>query len=213
MGIVGVALQRGLLQQYAHGDLAQVLLTLGCLYILGDLALYFWGPKGQYIQTPRLLQGALEFGSITLSYYRALVIGVGAVVGLFLWWFQEKTRYGAIVRAGVHDEQMTEGMGINITVIKTLVFGLGALMAGLAGVLGANFVGASPGVDMNVLLMSIVVVVIGGIGSLRGVFIGALTIGIIQNFSVNLFPEFSLAIMYIPMIIILLVRPQGLFGK
>jgi branched-chain amino acid transport system permease protein len=134
-------------------------------------------------------------------------------VAIFLWLLQERTRYGAIIRAGVEDEQMTEGMGINITLTKSLVFALGAVLAGLAGVTGGIFIGAYPGIDMEVLLLSLIVVVIGGAGSLKGALIGALLIGLVRNFSVAFIPQFSLAIIYVPMVIVLIIRPQGLFGR
>jgi branched-chain amino acid transport system permease protein len=213
VGILGIALQRILLRRYAKGELAQVLLTFGCLFVFADVALYLWGGQPVYIRSPNYFHTSVSFGTTSLSIYKLVIVGLGAAVALFLWWFQERTRYGAIIRAGVDDEQMTEGIGINIIIVKSLLFGLGAFLAGLAGVIGGTFIGAYPGIDMEVLLLSLIVVVIGGAGSLKGALIGALLTGLVRNFSVAYIPQFSLAIIFVPMVIILMFRPQGLFGK
>jgi branched-chain amino acid transport system permease protein len=213
VGVLGMALQWLLLRRYATGELAQVLLTFGCLFFFADFALYMWGGHPVYVPSPNFLQRSMELGTTAVSTYKLMVIALGAAVGVFLWWFQERTRYGAIIRAGVDDEQMTEGMGINIILVKSLVFGLGALLAGLAGVIGGSFIGAYPGVDMEVLLLSLIVVVIGGAGSLRGSLVGALLTGLVRNFSVAFIPQFSLAIIFVPMVVILVLRSHGLFGR
>ncbi len=213
IGILGLGLERVLLRRYAIGDTEQVLLTFGCLFFFADLALYIWGGHPLYIPSPGYFQKSMELGVTTVSIYKLVIIALGTAVAILLWLFQERTRYGAIIRAGVDDEQMTEGMGINITLTKSLVFGLGALLAGLAGVAGGSFIGAYPGIDMEVLLLSLIVVVIGGAGSLKGALIGALLIGLVRNFSVAFIPQFSLAIIYVPMVIVLVLRPQGLFGR
>jgi branched-chain amino acid transport system permease protein len=213
VGLIGIALYTGLLKRFAIGELEQVLLTFGCYFVLADLSLIIWGGYPIYVKTPDYLKQAIEFAGTTLSVFKLIIIGIGILVAVILWWFQERTRYGAIIRAGVEDEKMTEGLGININVFKIVVFGMGALLAGLAGVTGGVFIGAYPGVDMEVLLLSLIVVIIGGAGSLRGALIGAILIGITRNVSVAFIPQFSLAIIYIPMILILIFRPQGLFGR
>jgi len=213
IGILGLGLQRVLLRRYAIGETEQVLLTFGCLFFFADLALCVWGGHPVYIPSPAYFQQSMKLGGSAVSIYKLIIIALGTAVAILLWWFQERTRYGAIIRAGVDDEQMTEAMGINIILTKSLVFGLGALLAGLAGVAGGSFIGAYPGIDMEVLLLSLIVVVIGGAGSLKGSLIGALLIGLVRNFSVAFIPQFSLAIIYLPMVIVLVLRPQGLFGR
>lgn len=213
VGILGIALQWLLLRRYAKGELAQVLLTFGCLFVFADLALYIWGGHPVYIPSPTYFQTSVTLGTTSFSVFKLIIIGLGAAVALFLWWFQERTRYGAIIRAGVDDEQMTEGIGINIVVVKALLFGFGAFLAGLAGVMGGTFIGAYPGIDIEILLLSLVVVVIGGAGSLKGALIGALLTGLVRNFSVAYIPQFSLAVIFVPMVIILVLRPRGLFGR
>jgi len=141
------------------------------------------------------------------------VILVGVLIAVGLWIFQEKTKFGAIVRAGVDDEEMLRGSGINIQMVFVGVFGLGALLAGIGGMIGGPFVGVFPGVDISMLLLALVVVIIGGVGSLRGAFVGSLFVGLIDNFGKALFPELSLFTLFAPMAIILAIRPTGIFGK
>ena len=164
------------------------------------------------IPKPEMLQGTIYLGSIVVPLYRLAVIIIGVVILLFLWWFQEKTKYGAIVRAGVDDAEMAQGIGINISLVKTLVFSMGALLAGLAGVIGGPFVGLSVGLDIEILLLAIVVVIIGGMGSLRGALAGALLIGLIDSFGKSLLPELSIFTLFAAMVVVLALKPSGLFG-
>jgi branched-chain amino acid transport system permease protein len=199
-------------KRFARGALAQVLLTFGILLIISDLCRWIWGGNPLAIAKPQLLQGTLHLGNIVFPVYRLAVIIIGAAILTFLWWFQEKTKYGAIVRAGVDDEEMTQGIGINITLVKTMIFSLGALLAGFAGVIGGPFIGLSVGLDMEILLLAITVVIIGGMGSLKGALIGALLIGLLDSFGKSLFPELSIFTMFAAMVIILAIKPNGLFG-
>jgi branched-chain amino acid transport system permease protein len=153
------------------------------------------------------------FGKIPFPSYRILVIVVGVIVAAFLWWFHERSRYGAMIRAGVDDEEMAQAIGINTRRLMTLVFGLGATLAGLGGVIGAPIMGVYPGHDMEVLTLSLVVVVIGGMGSLVGAFVGALIVGVADNMAKILLPNLSLFFIFGLMALILVIRPTCLFGK
>jgi branched-chain amino acid transport system permease protein len=213
VAILGILMYVSLLRRYTENVLAQVLLTLGCLFILGDVALWLWGGDPMAMAKPALFKGPVHLGEIVFPAYRLLVIFIGALVGAFLWWFTERTKYGAIVRAGVDDKEMAEGIGINIPLIMILVFGLGALLAGLAGGIGGAFIGVYPGVDFEILLLAIVVVIIGGLGSLKGALVGALTVGLVDSIGRALFPELSMFLLFAVVVIVLAIRPSGLFGR
>jgi branched-chain amino acid transport system permease protein len=213
IGILGLITYKAVLEKgFAKETLAQVLLTFGMLLIIGDVCRWVWGGNPLAIPKPEMLQGTIYLGSIVVPVYRLAVIVIGAVILLFLWWFQEKTKYGAIVRAGVDDAEMAQGIGINISLVKALVFSMGALLAGLAGVVGGPFVGLSVGLDIEILLLAIVVVIIGGMGSLRGALVGALLIGLIDSFGKSLLPELSIFTLFAAMVVVLAIRPSGLFG-
>ena len=213
VAIVGIIMQRFFLSRFYKNELAQVLLTFGFLFIIADLALWTWGGNPQALPKPSLFEESLRFSGIVIPSYRIFVIGVGLLVAVGLWIFQEKTSIGAIIRAGVDDEEMTRGLGINMPFLFTLVFALGAALAALAGVIGGPFVGVYPGVVFEILLLAFVVVIIGGLGSLKGAFVGSLIVGLLDNFGKALFPEMSLFTIFAPMVIILAVKPTGLFGK
>jgi branched-chain amino acid transport system permease protein len=213
IAILGVVTYKAVLEKrFAREVLAQVLLTFGMLLIISDVCRWIWGGNPLAIPKPEMLQGTIYLGSIVVPVYRLAVIIIGVLILLFLWWFQERTKYGAIVRAGVDDAEMAQGVGINISLVKTLVFSMGALLAGLAGVIGGPFVGLSVGLDMEILLLAIVVVIIGGMGSLRGALVGALLIGLIDSFGKSLLPELSIFTLFAAMVVVLAIKPTGLFG-
>lgn len=213
MGILGMITYKAVLEKrFAREVLAQVLLTFGMLLIISDVCRWIWGGSPLAIPKPQFLQGTIYLGSIVFPVYRLAVIIAGALMLIFLWWFQEKTKYGAIVRAGVDDEEMTQGIGINISLVKTLIFSMGALLAGFAGVVGGPFVGLSTGLDLEILLLAIIVVIIGGMGSLKGALVGALLIGLLDSFGKSLIPEISIFTLFAAMVIVLAIKPGGLFG-
>ncbi len=213
IGILGLLTYKTVLEKrFARETLAQVLLTFGMLLIIGDVCRWIWGGNPLAIPKPDILQGTLYLGSIVVPVFRVAVIVIGCVMLVFLWWFQERTKYGAIVRAGVDDAEMAQGIGINISLVKTLVFSLGALLAGLAGVIGGPFVGLSVGLDIDILLLAMVVVIIGGAGSLRGALVGALLTGLIDSFGKSLLPELSIFTLFAAMVVVLALKPSGLFG-
>ena len=211
--LVGIAMQGLFLRRFYMKELQQVLLTFGFVLIIADLCLWIWGGNPVALPKPSLFRGSIWIGNVVFPSYRLFVILVGVVVAVGLWIFQEKTKFGAIVRAGVDDEEMLRGSGINIQMVFVGVFGLGALLAGIGGMIGGPFVGVFPGADMSMLLLALVVVIIGGVGSLRGAFVGSLFVGLVDNFGKALFPELSLFTLFAPMAIILAIRPTGIFGK
>lgn len=213
IAVLGIITYKTLFEKkFARETVAQVLITFGMLLIISDLCRWIWGGNPLAIPKPELLSGTIHLGGIVFPVYRLAVIVIGVLILAFLWWFQEKTKYGAIVRAGVDDEEMTQGIGINISLVKTLIFSLGALLAGFAGVIGGPFVGLSVGLDIEILLLAMVVVIIGGMGSLKGALVGALLIGLVDSFGKSLLPEISLFTIFAAMVIVLAIKPGGLFG-
>ena len=211
--LVGIAMQSLFLRRFYMQELQQVLLTFGFVLIIADLCLWIWGGNPMALPKPAFFRGSIWIGNVVFPSYRLLVILVGVVIAGGLWIFQEKTKFGAIVRAGVDDEEMLRGSGINIQMVFVGVFGLGALLAGIGGMIGGPFVGVFPGVDVSMLLLALVVVIIGGVGSLKGAFLGSLFVGLVDNFGKALFPELSLFTLFAPMVIVLAIRPTGIFGK
>ncbi|HWP34480.1 MAG TPA: branched-chain amino acid ABC transporter permease [Thermodesulfobacteriota bacterium] len=210
---LGVAMERLFLRRFPKQELPQVLLTFGFLFILADLMLWVWGGDPQTLPKPAPLAGSVAVGPLVFPTYRLLVIGLGALAGLLLWWFQERTRLGAMVRAGVDDDEMARACGINVPRLSTALFAAGAALAAFGGVIGGPFVGAYPGADFEVLLLAFVVVIVGGLGSLKGAFVGGLLVGLLDTFGKALFPQLALFTIFAPMALILAVRPTGLFGR
>jgi branched-chain amino acid transport system permease protein len=212
-GAVGFVLQRFLLRRVYGRRLLQVLLTFGCMFIIGDLAIIIWGADPTTIEKPAFPSGAYELVGMVFPKYRLFVIAVGIAIGLGLWIFQEKTKWGAILRAGVDDEQMARAVGINLPALFTTVFVIGAALTGTSGVLGGPFVGVYPGVDLDVLLLAVVVIIVGGLGSMKGAFFGSIIVASLDNFGKALFPELAMFTIFAPMAIILALKPTGLWGK
>jgi branched-chain amino acid transport system permease protein len=213
MALLGALVQRVFLSRVAGNELAEVLLTLGFLFFLGDLALAIFGGNPRTIASPSPFQGALDLGLAHFPTYRLLLIGVGLAVAAFIWWFIEFTRVGVLVRAAVNDPETAQGLGVNVALLMTAVFVLGAVLAGMAGVLGGPLIGMYPNADFDVLLLGIVTIVVGGLGSLRGAFIAALAVGLLDTLGKTLFPQFSLFVIFAPMAAVLIWRPTGLLGR
>jgi len=211
--VIGILMERLVIRRIYGQVLRQALLTFGFLFIIADVSLWIWGGNPQTLPKPEAFTGSLRMGAIVFPTYRLLVILVGVVMGLGLWWLQERTRLGAMIRAGVDDEEMAKGIGVNVPLLFTVVFALGAFLAAIGGIMGGVFVGVYPGADFEVLLLAFVVVIIGGLGSLKGAFVGGLVVGLIDNFGKALVPEFALFTVFVPMAIILAIRPTGLFGR
>jgi branched-chain amino acid transport system permease protein len=210
---IGFIMQRVFLARFYRQTLAQVLLTMGFSFVFADVTLLVWGGDPQRLSTPALLARSVAIGPVYFPAYRAVVIVVGAAVAFLLWLVLEKTRIGATLRAAVDDQEMARGLGIDVGPLLTGMFALGAALAGVGGVMGAPFLGAYPGADSDVLPLAFAVVIIGGLGSLKGAVVGSALVGILDNFGKALFPELSYFTLFVPMAIILAVRPTGLFGR
>ncbi len=213
VAMIGVALQRLLLHRVQSNELAQVLLTFGVLLVVSDLSLWIWGGLPQTLSRPAILEGSWRWGGIVFPIYRLALTITGIVVAVAIWLFLERTRIGAIVRAGVDDEEMVRGIGVNIGAVFSAVFAVGAGLAGLAGVLGGAMLGVYPGADFEVVLQAFAVVVIGGLGSLRVAFIGSLFIGMVDTRGKSLMPDLAMFTIFVPMVAMLAIRPSGLFGR
>lgn len=193
--------------------LRQVLLTVGFAFLFQQAALDIWGGNNMDINPAQALSHSIVVGGLYLPLYRVFMIAMALVIGIALWVAMEKTRMGAAVRATVDDAQMARGVGIDTSKISMLIFALGAFLAALGGVIGGAFLGVYPGLDFEMLPLAFAVVIIGGMGSLGGAAIGALAVGLADNFGKALFPEISYFTLYAPMVLILAVKPTGLFGR
>ena len=213
VAVLGVAMERFFLRRFHLDELPQTLLTFGFLFIIADLCLWIWGGDAILLPKPALFSTSIAIGGNFYPTYRLLLIVVGFAVAGVLWWFQEHTRIGAMLRAGVDDAETARALGIDVSLLFTVVFAVGAFLAALGGVLGGPIIGASPGADFDVMLLAFVVVIVGGLGSLRGALVGGLLVGLLDNFGKIFFPEFALFTIFVPMAIILSFRPTGLFGR
>jgi len=197
---------------YGRGHMDQVLLTFGFTFVFYDLVQTVWGRVMLRLPTPDALSGTLHIGLGVFSAYRLFLIGFGFAVALLLWLMLERSRIGAMVRAGVDDAAMAAGLGGNIPALFTGIFGFGVALAGLGGIAAGPILGLYLGMDTDILIPSFIVIVIGGMGSLRGAFVGSLLIGIADTFGKAYFQSIALFLIYLAMTLVLLVRPQGLFG-
>ena len=212
-GLLGLVMERGFFR-YLHGRLnEQVLLTFGFIYILRNLIRWIWGPIPKASFTAPFLSGSFPIGDYTYPFSRIATIFIGIILAIGLWWLLERTRTGAVIRAGMDDREMTMGLGINVGLVSTAVFSLGAFIAGAAGVLGAHLFGVNLDLGLSILLYALIVVVIGGMGSIQGALLGSMVIGIVDSFIKGLNPELGYFSIYLIMIIILLIKPIGLLGK
>jgi branched-chain amino acid transport system permease protein len=193
--------------------LRQVLLTVGFAFLFQQAALDIWTGNNFDINPPETLSRSVEVGGMFLPLYRVFMIVTAAAIGIGLWLAMEKMRMGAAVRATVDDAQMARGVGVDTSRISMLIFSLGAFLAALGGVIGGAFLGIYPGLDFEMLPLAFAVVIIGGMGSLGGAAIGALVVGLADNFGKALFPELSYFTLFAPMAVILALRPTGLFGR
>ena len=212
-GLLALILYAGLLQRLHQQPLAQILVTMGVTLIIAEFGVIWWGGFPRTVGRPEALAGTAQMGVASFPTYRLFMLGAAIVVGILLWVLLERTRLGALVRASVDDEEMARGMGVNVGRLYLFVFGITGILAGLAGAVGAPFLGAFQGAQFEVLLLALLVAVVGGLGSIQGAFLAALLIGIIDSVGKSLFPELAHFTLFVPLIIVLAVRPTGLLGK
>ncbi len=211
--LAGMIIERAVIR-HLHGEyLEQVLVTFGFVYMFMAMNKFFWGGFPKTVDKPALLAGSINLGVSNFPSYRLAMIAVGLIIAFALWLLMERTTFGIKLRAGVEDRQMARALGININAIFIKVFALGSFLAGLAGVLGGPVIGAYPGLDNQMLMMALVIVIVGGFGTLQGAFFGSLFFGFIEVFTKVWFPEISMFIVFITMAIVLIVKPKGILGK
>ena len=227
--ILGIVVERVTLSGlYRRDHLDQVLATFGLILFFNELVRIIWGPASVYMNAPPWLSGSIDLGGINYPAYRLAIIAVGLAVGAGLYYLIHRTRVGMLIRAGATHPEVVGALGVNVTRLNTLVFGLGAALAGLAGLMASPIVSVQSGMGEPILILTLVVIVTGGIGSIRGAFYGALIVGIVDTigraFLPTLLREFlerSLAqaagpaiasmLIYVLMAVVLAIRPQGLF--
>jgi branched-chain amino acid transport system permease protein len=190
-----------------------VLVTLGVSFIAADFCLMVWGGDPINVASPKGLSGFLRAGPLVVPYYRLTIIVIAVIVAIALWLLLDRTRLGAMIRAGVDDPDMARVVGIRVSRLFTIVFALGAGLAAFAGIIGGPMLSAYPGLDQDMLPLALVVVILGGTGSLLGSFVGSIIIGFIYNFGQAMLPELAYFVLFLPMLLVLLLRPQGLFGR
>ena len=210
---LGALVERFLLRQLPGDQLAQVLVTLGISFMAADFCLMVWGGDPMSVATPAGLGGFARVGTAVFPLYRLAIIAIAIVVAIALWLLLDRTRLGAMIRAGVDDPDMARVVGIRVSQLFTIVFALGAGLAAFAGIIGGPILSVYPGLDQDMLPLALVVVILGGTGSLLGSFVGSIIVGFIYNFGQALLPELAYFVLFMPMLLVLLLRPQGLFGR
>jgi branched-subunit amino acid ABC-type transport system permease component len=213
VGLIGAAVERGLLHRlYARGHLDQVLLTFGLTFVFSDIVRIAWGTDVFSLPPPPLLADNIQLLVGTFPVYRLFAIGFGLLLAFLLWIAIERTRLGAMVRAAVDNADMARGLGIDVGLLFTGVFSFGVALAALGGVAAGPIIGVYFGMDNEIIIPAFIVVVIGGLGTLRGAFFGSLLVGEIETFGKAYIPNASLFLIYALMIVVLLLKPSGLFG-
>lgn len=214
VGLFGIAVEKTMLRWlYKLDHLYGLLLTFGITLLLEGVFRSFFGVSGQTLEVPEQLQGATDLGFMMLPNYRAWVVVSSLVVCLGTWFVIEKTRLGAYLRAGTENPKLVEAFGINVPRMVTLTYGFGVALAGLAGVLAAPVINVTPLMGSNLIIVVFAVVVIGGMGSILGSIVTGLLLGVIEGLTRVFYPEGSEVVVFVVMVIVLLLRPAGLFGK
>jgi branched-chain amino acid transport system permease protein len=213
VGLAGVAFERGLLKRiYGRGELFELLLTYGMIFVFMDIFRIGWGSMPISDPTPSFALGTLRFGNVILPVYNLFLLSAAAVIAVFLWFLIYRTRTGMIIRATSFDKEITSAFGVNVLRVYALTFFLGCFLAGFAGGLMLPITGGWIGAELEVLVLALVVLVVGGMGSIKGALVASLLIGIVRAFGISMFPTVELALVYMIMIVVLLVKPTGLFG-
>jgi branched-chain amino acid transport system permease protein len=213
VALIGLVIEyAGIRRLYAAGHDYQLLFTFGLALILNELIIVIWGPVGISHLPPAILRGGVDVGFTFYPKYRLFVMLMAGMLVILTWLFLEKTRYGAIMRAGIENREMVSLLGIDIHKLFTAAFSIGCFLAGIAGALIAPIRGLSPGMGVDMLGIAFVVVALGGLGNLLGAIAAGLIIGIAQAVVAAYWTEASTAVIFAVMAVVLLVRPQGLFG-
>jgi branched-chain amino acid transport system permease protein len=224
MAVAGVLMQYFVFRRLEGDDLRQTLVTIGISIVVADLMLAIWGGNTFQFIIPQWLEGAVTTPVVTAvkssgevvymkyPFYRLMVFVAAVVIGLALWLVLNKTKIGMMIRAGVDDRAMLSASGVNVQLVFAAVFAIGAGLAGFAGVVGGSVLSVAPGEDVRYLLASLVVVIVGGMGSVTGAAIGALLVGLAEQIGLVYFPTYGVVLTFIIMVVVLAIRPQGLMG-
>lgn len=214
VGIIGALLERFFFRRIYALDLPyQLILTFGFILIFDDLVKMIWGGVAMIPPMPSFLEGNLSIFGRPFPFYNLFIIFAGLAVAIVLWFLLEKTWWGRMIRASASDREMAGAIGVNIPFLFTTVFVFSAMLAALGGALGTPVRVVAPGIGTAMIIQAFVITVIGGLGNLKGAFVGALIVGILTSFGILLFPVFELFIIFVVMTIVLLIKPEGLFGK
>ncbi|MCM0611340.1 branched-chain amino acid ABC transporter permease [Marinobacter sediminum] len=214
VGGFGVLIEYFLLRRIAGQDhIYSLLLTFGAALLIGGVLTNIYGVSGLRYSMPDLFKGGINLGFMFLPYYRAWVIVIALVVCLGTWFMIEKTKLGAYLRAGTEDSQLMQGFGINVPLLISLTYGFGVMLAAFAGVLAAPIYSVTPVMGSHILITVFAVVVIGGMGSIGGAIITGIMMGVIEGLTKTFYPPASSAVIFLVMVVVLMFRPAGLFGK
>lgn len=219
LGPVGVALAGGLAEAvflrpvYRREELVQLLVTYALVLITGDAVKFIWGPDNRSVSRPAIFAGSVDIGGRAFPTYNLFVLVLAPLVAVALWLLISRTQFGRLIRAAASDREMVGVVGADVSKLFTAVFVLGAWLGGLGGGLAAPVGAIYPGMDVEVIAESFIVVVVGGMGSLAGTLLGALIIGQLNAFGILFFPRFALVFVYVLMVVVLVTRPWGLLGK
>jgi branched-chain amino acid transport system permease protein len=212
--VVGLLLQVLVFRFMQGQDLRQTMFTIGLSIVLADIMLWRWGGEIYQFDPPAAIYGRLPMPLIeTDPTYRLVMLLTAVVIGLVLWWFLSKTRVGMMIRAGVDDRAMLAASGTNVQLVFAITFAIGAGLAGFGGVVGGTALSISPGEDTRYLLASLVVVIVGGMGSILGAALGALLVGLAEQFGLAYVPTYGVVFTFVIMVLVLAFRPQGILGK
>jgi branched-chain amino acid transport system permease protein len=214
VGVFGILVEKSMLRRlYQLDHLYGLLLTFGITLLLEGLFRSFYGVSGQTLDVPEALSGATDLGFMVLPNYRAWVVLASLLVCLATWFVIEKTSLGARLRAGTENPKLVEAFGVNVPLMVTLTYGFGVALAGFAGVLAAPVINVTPLMGSNLIIVVFAVVVIGGMGSILGSIVTGLGLGVIEGLTRVYYPEASEVVVFVVMVIVLLLRPAGLFGR
>jgi branched-chain amino acid transport system permease protein len=214
VGVVGVLIEYFLLRRIAGQDhIYSLLLTFGVALLLGGVLTNIYGVSGLRYSMPDVFQGGMRLGFMFLPYYRVWVIVMALLVCFGTWYMIEKTKLGAYLRAGTEDSQLMQGFGINVPLLVSLTYGFGVMLAAFAGVLAAPIYSVTPVMGSHILITVFAVVVIGGLGSIGGAIITGILMGVIEGLTKTFYPPASSAVIFLVMVVVLMFRPSGLFGK
>jgi branched-chain amino acid transport system permease protein len=211
--VVAAVLHRLLLRRFNLAPLPQVLATYGVTLIIAQSVRLIWGGYTEVMDMPSALDGTVVLFGTVVPVYRLFLIGVAIILALTLWLLIDRTQLGALVRASVDDEEIARSIGIDVDRLATVLFAFTGFLVGMGGAFGAPLLGGYPGVEWEILTLTLIVVVVGGLGSIAGAFIGSLLVGILWNVGIAYFDQYAYFVLFAPMILVLSLRPRGLLGK